>query len=526
MEYPFQPNSLYYGDCLEVLVQWPDTCVDLIYLDPPFNSKQNYNVLFREDRQQSGRRSNKKNGRSRNGRTQVRAYEDTWFWNAEAQQRVTELKRASTPVGAAIRGMEEILGESGMLAYLSYMAQRLIECRRVLKETGSLYLHCDSTAGHYLKVVLDSVFGAKQFRNEIVWSYGGRGAKAIANQFPRNHDLLFLYGFEKGRTHNRIYQDVLHPIDQLPSHIRIDENGRAFKTSPRGDYTDESIERLECEGRIHRTSTGNIRIKYYLEIKRSSVVEPRLIGSVWSDIPDMMHTPKSERTGYPTQKPHALLERIIRASSNQGDIVLDPFIGSGTTAEAAAGLNRRFVGIDIASFALDLARKQLDSHSVVTYGVPQHLDDAARLVRENAFAFEKWAIERIPGLLANQVQVGDGGIDGVGRVAFPLEGVETDLVLAQVKGGQFRPNDLRAFRGVMASEEATLGIFITLRKVVGQQRRNADAEQADFGSLHQGVSTFPRLQLWSIEEYFEDRFPQLPILAHPYTGKALEGPLL
>ncbi len=189
MEYPFQPNSLYYGDCLEVLTQWPDACVDLIYLDPPFNSKQNYNVLFREDRRQTGGGGNKKNGRSRNGRTQVRAYEDTWFWNAEAQQRVTELKRTSTPVGAATRGLEEILGESGMLAYLSYMAQRLIELRRVLKETGSLYLHCDPAAGHYLKVVMDAVFGAKNFRNEIVWCYTGPGR--VSYWFPRKHDTFF-----------------------------------------------------------------------------------------------------------------------------------------------------------------------------------------------------------------------------------------------------------------------------------------------------------------------------------------------
>ncbi len=235
---------------------------------------------------------------------------------------------------------------------------------------------------------------------------------------------------------------------------------------------------------------------------------------------------KSERTGYPTQKPLALLERIIRASSNPGDIVLDPFIDSGTTAEAAAELNRQFMGIDVASFMLDLAHKRLGSHTVHTFGVPQHLDDAAHMVQEDAFAFERWAIERIPGLLANQVQVGDGGIDGLGRVAFSLENTEDDLVLAQVKGGAFRPNDLRAFRGVMASEEAALGIFITLRKVKGQQRRNAERELAGFGTLQQGADEFPRLQLWSIEEYYDDRFPYMPTLAHPFTGKPLRGTLI
>ncbi len=236
---------------------------------------------------------------------------------------------------------------------------------------------------------------------------------------------------------------------------------------------------------------------------------------------------KSERLGYPTQKPLALLKRIIQASSNPGDIVLDPFCGCGTTVEAAANLNRQFIGIDIASFALDLIReRRLENRAVPIIGAPLQLDDAAHDGKRNAFAFEKWAIERIPGLLANQVQVGDGGIDGRGRIAYPLEGTDANLVLAQVKGGEFKPNDLRAFRGVMASEDAALGVFITLHQVTGRQRRNAEAEAAGLGTLGQGADSFPRLLLWSIEEYYDDRFPKLPTLAHPITGKALEGPLI
>ena len=247
---------------------------------------------------------------------------------------------------------------------------------------------------------------------------------------------------------------------------------------------------------------------------------------VWSDINFIAPT-AAERLGYPTQKPLALLNRIIQASSNPGDIVLDPFCGCGTTVEAAANLNRQFIGIDIASFALDLIReRRLENRAVPIIGAPLELDDAMAMHQTKPFAFEKWAIERIPGLLANQVQVGDGGIDGRGRAAFPLEGAETNLIIAQVKGGHFRPNDLRAFRGVMSSEEAALGIFITLLKVEGRQRQNAEAEAARLGMLQQGASEFPRLQLWSIEEYYDDRFPMLPTLAHPITGKALEGPLL
>lgn len=439
-----------------------------------------------------------KNGRSRNGqptngRTQVKAYEDTWFWNAEAQQRVAELTRVSTAVGDCFRGLQHILGESGMLAYLSYMAQRLIELRRVLKDSGSLYLHCDPTAGHYLKVVLDAVFGVKNFRNEIVWCYppGGKGPKF---GFHRKHDLIYHYGtsLRKG-VFNRPYREL---TDYAKSKFtKTDEEGRTYKEYPGG--------------------------RSYLDESRGSP-----IPDWWIDIHSLGQTISKERVGTPTQKPLALLNRIIQASSNPGDLVLDPFVGSGTTAVAAAQLNRRFAGIDLASFMLDIAQRRLEGHPVATIGVPQHFGDAKRLVAENPFAFEKWAIERIPGLLANQVQVGDGGIDGVGRVAFPLEQAPSNLVLAQVKGGQFRPNDLRAFRGVMASEEAALGIFITLRKVEGQQRRNAERELAGFGSLQQGAAKFPRLQLWSIEEYYDARLPMLPTLAHPFTGRPLEGPLI
>lgn len=408
----------------------------------------------------------------------MRAYEDTWFWNAEAAERVAELKRASTEVGACFRGLEEILGESGMLAYLSYLAQRLIELRRVLKDTGSIYLHCDPTAGHYLKLLMDGVFGVKNFRNEVVWCYHAGGASQ--RHFPRKHDLLFVYGFNARKSKHNVLR--LEPYRDIYAY---DKSG---KVNP-GYHPDGKM------------------LQDWWEVSQISSVA-------------------NERVGTPTQKPLALLNRIIQASSNPEDIVLDPFVGSGTTAVAAAELNRRFIGIDLASFMLNIAQRRLGSHPVATFGVPQHFDDARRLVQRDPFAFEKWAIERIPGLLANQVQVGDGGIDGVGRVAFPLEGAESNLVLAQVKGGRFQPNDLRAFRGVMASEEAALGIFITLRKVVGRQRQNADRELAGFGLLQQETASFPRLQLWSIEEYYDDRLPQLPTLAHPFTGRALEGPLI
>ena len=327
-----------------------------------------------------------------------------------------------------------------------------------------------------------------------MWCYppGGKGPKF---GFHRKHDLIYYYGSNhKLGVFHRPYRKL---TDYAKSKFtKTDDDGRAYKEYPGG--------------------------RSYLDEARGSP-----IPDWWTDIHSLGQTISNERLGYPTQKPLALLERIIRASSNPGDIVLDPFCGCGTTVEAAATMNRQFIGIDIASFALDLIReRRLESRAVPIIGVPLELEDAAQMVKEDAFSFEKWAIERIPGLLANQVQVGDGGIDGRGRVAFPLEGTAANLLLAQVKGGEFKPNDLRAFRGVMASEDAALGVFITLHQVTGRRRRNAERELAGFGSFQQGASEFPRLQLWSIEEYYDDRFPYLPTLAHPITGKALEGPLL
>ena len=244
-----------------------------------------------------------------------------------------------------------------MQAYLTYMSVRLIEMHRILKTTGSLYLHCDPTASHYLKQLLDAVFGVRNFRNEIVWHYGGRGAKAVAQRFPRNHDVIFYYS----KGHTTTYHAVYHEVE-MKSGYQIDEDNRAFKTSPRGDYTDQSIKRLDAEGRVHRTRTGNIRIKYFLKRRGDKVYDDKLIGSVW-DVPDMMHSPKKERTGYPTQKPLTLLERIIASSSNEGDLVFDPFCGCATTMVAAEKLGRQWVGVDIEPLARDLVVQRLQDNA-------------------------------------------------------------------------------------------------------------------------------------------------------------------
>ncbi|MEE9285422.1 MAG: site-specific DNA-methyltransferase, partial [Dehalococcoidia bacterium] len=225
---------------------------------------------------------------------------------------------------------------------------------------GSLYLHIDWRVGHEVKLMLDELFGRRAFRNMIIWHYGGRGAKAIAGQFPRNYDMLLAYSKTPQATFNRLRQVDRVPVGGASRRgYRRDADGRWFKTAPRGDYTDDSIRRLEREGRVHRTRTGKVRIKYYLPQEDGHVLDDKPLGDVWGDIPDMMHAPAVERTGFPTQKPEALLARIIEASSNPGGLVADFFCGSGTTAVVAERLRRRWIACDASLPAIDIARRRL-----------------------------------------------------------------------------------------------------------------------------------------------------------------------
>ena len=250
----------------------------------------------------------------------------------------------------------------GIASYLKYMYDRLVLMRELLAENGSIYVHLDWHVGHYVKVMMDQpdVFGYENFRNMMVWFYGGRGAKAISGQFPRNYDIVLLYLKTSSSTFNRVYKTLKVPLSQASRYgFKQDEKGRWFKTAPRGDYTDESIEQLKKEDRVYITRDGNIRIKYFLEEESGFVLERKLIGDVWDDVPDMMHAPKEERLDFDTQKPEPLLERVILASSNPGDIVADFFCGSGTTGVVAEKLGRRWIMCDLSKFAIHTTRKRL-----------------------------------------------------------------------------------------------------------------------------------------------------------------------
>jgi site-specific DNA-methyltransferase (adenine-specific) len=388
-------NRLYFGDNLKILRdrgedQIEESSIDLIYLDPPFNSDRKYNVLYKDE-----------TGKYRE--SQMTAFDDTWHWDEGAARAYLELLEGpSADVSSVIGALHGSIGNNQMMAYLVMMGVRLVELQRVLKPTGSIYLHSNSVASHYLKLVMDAIFHARNFRNEIIWHYGGRGAKAHSGQFPRNHDVILVYGGSGGKQlHNPQYiKRLFTPAEARKRSMSQNPDGSWFKTSPRGDYTDESIARLEKEGRVHRTSKGGIRIKYPLETENGLVRDDELVGDVWNDIPDAMHI-GNEYLGYPTQKPLNLLERIILSSSERDQIVLDPFCGCGTTIAAAQRLGRRWIGIDITHLSIGLLRYRLEGmFPGITYDVrcvPNDIAGARQLASDSTYQFQWWIVWALGG---------------------------------------------------------------------------------------------------------------------------------
>ena len=435
-----QDRTLYYGDCLDWMGQWDSETVDLIYLDPPFNSSAGYNVLF-TDRGA--------------GQAQYRAFDDTWHWTDKAEARMGVYEGAGgRPAATTIRGLYQILGRSGMMAYLTYMAERLEHMKRLLKPTGSIFLHCDPTANSYLRVLMDGIFGAGNFRNEIVWCY--TGPSRTARWFPKKHDTLLWYTRGPMWTFNG--DTVRIPYVKLET----GETSGIFK----------SAHTLDPKGKLPETW--------------------------WTKFSPVGRL-KKERLGYPTQKPRALLKRIIKAASNDGDLILDPFCGCGTSVDAVNRLGRRWAGIDISSFAIDLIRdRRMADHDVAVKGTPFDLRGAEKLAREKPFEFESWAIMQMPGFVPNTVRVGDGGIDGRATLATKPVDYKSRLALAQVKGGKFSLSQLRDFLHVTDAQKAAMGVYVTLNPVTSQ---NAKVAALGAKTVTVGAEQYPRCQLWSIAEF-------------------------
>lgn len=504
-------NALYYGDNLGVLRESiKDESVDLVYLDPPFNSNANYNVLFKAPGGEGSA-------------AQIEAFEDTWHWNESAERAFDEvLTGPHSDAAIMLKAMRSALGENDMMAYLAMMAVRLTELHRVLKSTGTLYLHCDPTASHYLKVIMDAVFGPTLFRNEIVWQRTTPKGHAFT-RFPSTHDIILVYGRGDHVTWHPQY--IPHREEYIESHYSNVEpkTGRHYMLDnclnpnpnrPNLTYewkgltrvwrwTKEKMQANHDEGRLVYSKSGMPRYKRYLDEMAGTP-----ITSVWTDIPPL-NSQAQERLGYPTQKPVALLERIITASSNEGDVVFDPFCGCGTTVHAAQKLNRQWIGIDVTHLAIGLIERRLkDAFPDIKYevhGVPTDLAGATNLANEDKHEFQKWITAKIGAQPYKGGKKGmDRGIDGY--LHFRDADKKPQFAIVSVKGGGTNSAHVRDLKGTMDREKAALGLFLTLNKPT----REMEKEAAAAGLYETGGIKVPRLQILTAEEIIDDRRPQVP----------------
>jgi site-specific DNA-methyltransferase (adenine-specific) len=514
-------NTLYYGDNLLILRDHiPDASVDLIYLDPPFNSQRTYNVLFRYE---SGEESE----------AQIAAFEDTWHWEQATQAQYHELVTQSPDhISRMIEALYQFIGPSQMMAYLVMMAARLVELHRVLKPTGSLYLHCDPTASHYLKIILDTIFGPDKFLNEVIWQrtavkgdvrrkYGAVHDVLLVytkgnNYFfesqytepDQNYAARFKYDDKDGRGH---YQSA--PLDSPNPRPNLTYEYKGYQPPAKGWRVSRKVmENLDSDNRLifPTTQKGRIRRKVYLREQSG----PKATD-VWTDIPPLQAV-SAERLGYPTQKPLALLERIIEASSNPGDVVLDPFCGCGTAVAAAQKLGRRWIGIDITHLSIALVKYRLTEMfpdiTFKTVGEPTSLRSAQHLAEQNRHQFEWWALSLVRARPTG-ADVGskrgkkgaDRGIDGV--ITF-IES-ETDKakrLLVQVKSGKVSSRDIRDLVGTVKREKATIGVLITLQ----EPTKAMLTEAATAGFYRTQWGDHPVIQILTIEELLKGKKLNMP----------------
>jgi DNA modification methylase len=536
-----QTNVLYYGDNLDILRRYvPDESVDLIYLDPPFNSNRAYNVIFKDE---SGRNTD----------AQLLAFEDTWHWGPDAEAQYAYLTitarnqgRVPSTVSTIIAALRSGIGENQMMAYLVEMAVRLVELHRVLKPSGSLYLHCDPTASHYLKVLLDAIFGPEQFLSEVVWRR--TGTHSSANRWGPVHDILLVYGKAAGKqTWNRPYVPLsdeyrrrhygqADAAGRVYTHGELTapgtRNGKSGETWRGFDITSigrhwtttvDHLDEMDAEGRIYWPPGGGWPrlIRYEDESKG------RALGDTWEDIPPINMQAK-ERLGYPTQKPMTLLERIIEASSNPGDVVLDPFCGCGTALAAAQKLNRKWIGIDITYLSIAVMKARLkDSFGladVTVIGQPTEVEGARAMLvgtgLEGQYQFQWWALDLVGAQPVGGVQKkgADRGIDGVISFSTGPHG-EVGRALVSVKSGTVNSGMVRDLKGVLDREKAEIGLFVTLEDPSGPMHMEATTA----GVYHSELSgrDYQRIQILTIRELLEEhRHPELPVLVLPAYQQA------
>jgi DNA modification methylase len=516
-------NTLHLGDCLYVLREnIPDESVDLIYIDPPFNSKRDYNIFFDDKEIQSQRI----------------AFEDTWTLK-NITDSLTELHTMKTEyLFYLLLAYQKVAPHA--FPYLTMMALRIVELHRVLKPTGSFYLHCDPTMSHYLKTACDIVFQAKNFRSEIIWKRSAAHGGAVS--YNDVHDTILFFSKSEKVTWNK--PRVPYDEKYLTSHYsNKDKDGRRYQlisahgagqgpprrfgkkmiTPPRDRHwmSQEYNDKAFAEGRIVFTKSGMPRLKKYLDES-----EGNPMVSLWDDIPPV-NSQAQERLGYPTQKPKALLERIIKASSNEGDVVLDAFCGCGTTIDAAEGLHRQWIGVDVSPIAVSLIKRRLQNtykKSLSPYevrGIPTEEQSAKKLWEANPFAFQDWWITEFEAFSSTfETKGADKGVDGIALYATDNKG-GTLRVAFQVKGGEkVQSKDMDALLGAMSKHKCEMGIFLTSTEATKPMLDTV----AKSGFVKVPGFEFPKLQILTLKGYFAGERPKLPATnitfkAAQHTGK-------
>ena len=450
-------NTLYCGDNFDILkklAKEKKPFIDLIYIDPPFNSQRNYNILFQDliKSQENGKKIT----------AQKEAFKDTWS-NVEITDTLDELKQVDN------RNIYRFLSENrhiftdSQVSYLTMLSIRIFLMRKLLKETGSFYLHCDPTMSHYIKILLDIIFGFKNFKNEIIWHYYN-GATSSNQFFGRKHDVILFYTKIKG---TKLQELIREPHEPSSGWIKQKKRGRSNK-----DY-----------GEPHR--------------------EGKRVHDVWriSSINNM----SKERLGYPTQKPEKLLERIIKASSDEGDVIADFFCGCGTSVTVAEKLKRNWIGVDINHLAIGLIEEKRLKPLKAKYevkGFPEDLRQAELLAKEKPFEFEQWIVEYA--LKGHRTKkTGDGGYDGHISLRFQNEGLKVCLV--EVKGGGCNVKNIREFENVIDRQKADIGIFVCFGKKLTKGMKKQSDETNKVRIV--GLFEIKKLSILTVEDIIEENYP-------------------
>ena len=529
-------HPLYFGDCLTIMRdKMRLNSVDLVYLDPPFNSNREYNAIYKDE----------------TGRPlpdQIEAFCDLWTLDEDRERSIRAM-----PILMRDTGIEDEIvkfwqlwtnalrnTQPRLLAYLSYMVERLIIMKGLIKPTGSIYLHCDPTASHYIKVMMDAIFGHRNFKNQIIWKR--TSGHSDSGTLGSVHDTILMATKSDRFTHNTQYRDYDEAYISR-RYRRADADGRkwmddnltakglrggGYEYEYKGAHSiwrvpEETMQKLDSDGRLYFTKRGGIRIKRYLEEMKGVP-----LTDVWTDI-NPINSQSKERLGYATQKPVALLERIVKMSSNKGDVVFDPFCGCATTLEAAHRLGRKWIGIDLAIHAIKRVAKVrlkdrlglVEGTDFVVDGVPRNLEGARDIWERDKYHFQRWAIEQVDGFVTTK-RTADGGVDG--RLYFGIPG-QRDLqsMAIEVKGGKnVSIRDLRALRGVMDNGAALIAGLIIMYDLGSTKTRNFHKFMAEAGDLEVTGVQYPRMQMLTVEEILEGKQFSTPSVA----GRGLPQPVL